>query len=154
MKRIEPIPRSDNIQVEFTAVQAAPKRLKEIHFLERIPPRGRRQDLRENVCCAQGRHWGSVVFTRMLQGVSYTPQLLNLLFPLLIYRVLIQCVPITRKLRNAAGRISVYSVITLIGAANCSESVTVEIKKVHVGVIFLRAQFSSFFFFLTSNVHY
>jgi hypothetical protein len=66
----------------------------------------------------------------------------------------IHCVPITRKLRNAAGRISVYSVITLVGPASCSESVTVEIKKVHVGVIFLRAQFSSFFFFITSNVHY
>jgi hypothetical protein len=33
MKRIEPIPHSDNIQVEFTAVQTPPKRLKEIHFL-------------------------------------------------------------------------------------------------------------------------
>jgi hypothetical protein len=47
MKHIEPIPRSYNIQVEFIAVQAQPKRLKEIHFLERIPTTGK------NVCCAQ-----------------------------------------------------------------------------------------------------
>jgi hypothetical protein len=66
----------------------------------------------------------------------------------------IHCVPIMRKLRNATSRISVYSVITLAAPASCSESVTVEIKKVHVGVIFLRAQFSSFFLFITSNVHY
>jgi hypothetical protein len=42
MKRIEPNPRSDNIQVEFTAVQTPPKRLKERHFLERIPPMGKK----------------------------------------------------------------------------------------------------------------
>jgi hypothetical protein len=46
--------------------------------------------------------------------------------------------------------ISLLRVIT----RSCSESVEVEVKKVHVGVIFLRAQFSSFFFFITSNVHY
>jgi hypothetical protein len=40
-------PRSDNIQVEFTEVQTPPKRLKEIHFLERIPTTG------ENVCRVQ-----------------------------------------------------------------------------------------------------
>jgi hypothetical protein len=54
MKCIEPIPRSDNIQVEFTEVQTPPKRLKEIHFLERILPTGKEgKDLTENVCCAQ-----------------------------------------------------------------------------------------------------
>jgi hypothetical protein len=47
MKGIEPIPRSDNILVEFTEVQTLPKRLKEIHFLECIPTTGK------NVCCAQ-----------------------------------------------------------------------------------------------------
>jgi hypothetical protein len=66
----------------------------------------------------------------------------------------IQCVPITRKLRNAAGLISVYSASSLVGPDSCSESVAVQIKKVHVEVMFLRAQFSSFFFFITSNVHY
>jgi hypothetical protein len=35
------------------------------------------------------QHWGSVVFTRMLQGPSYTPQLLNHLLPLLRYRAFI-----------------------------------------------------------------
>jgi hypothetical protein len=55
---------------------------------------------------------------------------------------LIQCVPITRKLRNAAGRISVYSALSLVAPVSCSESVTVQIKKVHVGVILLRAQFN------------
>jgi hypothetical protein len=64
------------------------------------------------------------------------------------------CVPITRKLRNAASRIWVYSVITLAAADSCNESVTVEIKNVHVGEIFLRVQFSSFFFYITNNVHY
>jgi hypothetical protein len=68
--------------------------------------------------------------------------------------VRIHCVPITRKLRNAAGQISAYSALSLAAPDSCSESVTVEIKKVHVGVIFLRAQFSRFFFFITSNVHY
>jgi hypothetical protein len=57
-----------------------------------------------------------------------------------VYIDKIQCVPITRKLRNAAGRISVYSALSLVAPASCSESVTVEIKKVHVGVILLRAQ--------------
>jgi hypothetical protein len=67
----------------------------------------------------------------------------------------IHCVRITRKLRNAAGRISGYSALSLGAPVSCSESVTVDIKKVHVGVIFfLRVQFSSFFFFIISNVHY
>jgi hypothetical protein len=78
----------------------------------------------------------------------------KLLDPLAVPYPTVHCVPITRKLRNAAGRISVYSVMTLVGPDSCSESFTVEIKKVRVGVIFLRAQFSSFFFFITSNVHY
>jgi hypothetical protein len=67
---------------------------------------------------------------------------------------ILQCVPNTRKLRNATSRISIYSAIRLVGPASCSESVTVEIEKVHDGVIFLCAQFSSFFFFVISNVHY
>jgi hypothetical protein len=36
----------------------------------------------------------------------------------------------------------VYSALSLVAPASCSESVTVEIKKVHVGVILLRAQFN------------
>jgi hypothetical protein len=96
MKRIEPIPRSDNIQVKFTAVQTPPKRLKEIHFLERILPTGKKTKTSHKMCVVhrnsqrkETQDWGSVVFTRMLQGVSYTPQLLNHLLPLLIYRTLI-----------------------------------------------------------------
>jgi hypothetical protein len=87
-----------------------------------------------------------VLFTNNIKYQDYS---------LLVRRhALLQCVPITRKLRKAAGRISVYSTLSLVAPASCSESVTVEIKKVHVGVILLRAQFSSFFFFITSNVHY
>jgi hypothetical protein len=90
MKRIEPIPHSDNIQVEFIAVQTPPKRLKEIHFLEIILPTGKKAKTSQKMCVVhkkgqrkETQHWGSVMFTRMLQGVSYTPQLLNHLLPLL-----------------------------------------------------------------------
>jgi hypothetical protein len=68
--------------------------------------------------------------------------------------IYIHCVPIMRKLRNATGRISGYSALSLAAPDSCSESVTVDIKKVDVGVMFLRAQFSSLFFLITSNVHY
>jgi hypothetical protein len=86
MKRIEPIPRSDNTQVEFTEVQTPPKRLST----------GKKAKTSQKMCVVhkkdqrkETQHWGSVVFTRMLQGVSYTPQLLNHLLPLLRYRALI-----------------------------------------------------------------
>jgi hypothetical protein len=96
MKRIEPIPSSDNIQFEFTEVQSPPKRLKEIHFLERILPMGKKAKTSHKMCVVhkkgqrkETQHWGSAVFIRMLQCVSYTPQLLNHLLPLLRYRALI-----------------------------------------------------------------
>jgi hypothetical protein len=60
----------------------------------------------------------------------------------------VQCVPNTRKLSNAAGRISIYSTLSLVVPASCSQSVTEEIKKVHVGVTFLRAQFNTLSFSL------
>jgi hypothetical protein len=53
MKHIEPIPRSDNIQVEFIAVQTPPKRLKETHFLEIILPTGKKAKTSQKMCCAQ-----------------------------------------------------------------------------------------------------
>jgi hypothetical protein len=59
----------------------------------------------------------------------------------------IQCVPNTRKLRNAAGWISSCSALSLVAPASCSQSVTEEIK-VDVGVTFLRSQFSSISFSL------
>jgi hypothetical protein len=96
MKLIEPIPRSDNINVEFTAVQPPPKRLTERHFLERILPTGKKARPHRKcvVCTRKGQrketqYRGNVVFRMMLQGVSYTPQLLNHLLPLLRYRELI-----------------------------------------------------------------
>jgi hypothetical protein len=59
----------------------------------------------------------------------------------------VQCVPNTRKLRNAADRISSYSALSLVAPTSCSQSVTEEIK-VDVGVTFLRAQFNSLSFSL------
>jgi hypothetical protein len=50
MKRIEPIPHSVNIQVEFTAVQTPPKRLKGIHFLERILNTGKKAKTSQKMC--------------------------------------------------------------------------------------------------------
>jgi hypothetical protein len=97
MKRTEPIPRSDNIKVEFTAVQPPPKRLTEKRFPGAYfpPTRKKARPHRKCVVCArkgqrkETQYWGSVVFTRMLQGVSYTPRFLNHLLPLLSYRALI-----------------------------------------------------------------
>jgi hypothetical protein len=93
---IEPIPCSDYIQAEFTAVQTPPRRLKEIHFLEHILRTGKKTKTSQKMCVVhkmgqrkETQQWGSVVFTRMLQGVSYTPQFLNHLLPLLRYRALI-----------------------------------------------------------------
>jgi hypothetical protein len=49
MKRIEPIPRSDHIQVEFTAVQTPPKRLKE-RFPGAYSPHGEEGKTSQKMC--------------------------------------------------------------------------------------------------------
>jgi hypothetical protein len=81
MKRIEPNPHSDNIQVKFIAVQTPPKRLKEIHFLERILYTGKKTKTSQKICVVhkkgqrkETQHWGSVVF---IQGCFKAYHTLN-----------------------------------------------------------------------------